>query len=129
MWISIFIALLMATIVFLLYKYVFVPKVESAKKRFFSLENETRTLKEEVKKIEQLNKKLIQNNEEIASLKKYQQTLAKSILASLPKKEKNDIEKKDENEIPMTEDIRIPITNGLKVQFEGDKMSYPINIE
>jgi len=41
---------------------------------------------------------------------------------------RNDIEKKELEEIPLDESMRIPVVDGVKIKFENETQSYPINL-
>ena len=40
----------------------------------------------------------------------------------------NDIEKSEPEEIPLTEEMRVPIVEGVKIKFEDEEESLPIDI-
>lgn len=42
---------------------------------------------------------------------------------------RNDISKEELRDDPLSEENRVPIVSGLKVQFEGEEIIHPVNIE
>lgn len=40
----------------------------------------------------------------------------------------NDIEKRSQEEIPLEESMRIPVVSGMKVRYEDENESYPIDL-